>query len=199
MTLIKSLIWFAIWRAFGYTGDYRLRVGSVPVKAGRFFNGWIAAALLLVIIIIAGGVVIWWKTHSSPGIEITFSPEKELVGNIYVGGEVNSPGWYPLFNGDEIGDLVQAAGGLKDGADISLVELTVGVAEEGATVQKININRAEAWLLEALPGVGEVKAQAIIAYRQQNGLFHDITGLMQVPGFGESSFNEIKDLITVVD
>jgi competence protein ComEA len=169
------------------------------VKAERFFNGWVAAALLLVIVIIAGGVFIWWKTHDSPGIEITYSPEKELVGNIYVGGEVNNPGWYPLFGGDEINDLVQAAGGLKDGADISLVELTVGVAEEGATVQKININRAEAWLLEALPGVGEVKARAIIAYREQNGLFHDITELKQVSGFGESSFNEIKDLITVID
>jgi comEA protein len=65
--------------------------------------------------------------------------------------------------------------------------------------QKIDINRAEAWLLEALPGIGESKAQAIIAYRQQNGGFKHITEITEVEGIGPAIYEDIKDLITVGD
>ena len=65
--------------------------------------------------------------------------------------------------------------------------------------QKIDINRAEAWLLEALPGIGEIKAQAIIAYRQQNGGFSHITEITKVEGIGPAIYEEIKELITVGD
>jgi competence ComEA-like helix-hairpin-helix protein len=65
--------------------------------------------------------------------------------------------------------------------------------------QKIDINRAEAWLLEALPGIGESKAQAIIAYRQQNGRFKHIIEVTEVEGIGPAIYEEIKELITVGD
>jgi len=65
--------------------------------------------------------------------------------------------------------------------------------------QKIDINRAEAWLLEALPGIGETKAQAIIAYRQQNGGFKHIIEITEVDGIGPAIYEEIKDLITIGD
>lgn len=65
--------------------------------------------------------------------------------------------------------------------------------------QKIDINRAEAWLLEALPGIGESKAQAIIDYRQQNGGFKHITEITRVEGIGPAIYEQIKDLITVGD
>lgn len=65
--------------------------------------------------------------------------------------------------------------------------------------QKIDINRAEAWLLEALPGIGPSKAQAIIDYRRQNGGFSDITEITEVPSIGMSIYEDIKDLITVGD
>ncbi len=65
--------------------------------------------------------------------------------------------------------------------------------------QKIDINRAEAWLLEALPGIGPSKAQAIIAYRRQNGGFKHITEITKVEGIGPAIYEEIKDLITVAD
>lgn len=63
--------------------------------------------------------------------------------------------------------------------------------------QKIDINRAEAWLLEALPGIGPSKAQAIIAYRQQNGGFKHIIKITEVEGIGPAIYEDIKDLITV--
>jgi competence ComEA-like helix-hairpin-helix protein len=63
--------------------------------------------------------------------------------------------------------------------------------------QKIDINRAEAWLLEALPGIGPSKAQAIIDYRQQNGGFAHITEITKVEGIGPAIYEDIKDLITI--
>ena len=169
------------------------------MKAGRFFSGWTLAALLLVIVIIAGSAIIWVKSSRSQAIEISMTPDKQVEGSIYVGGEVNNPGWYSLFTGDDIDDVIQAAGGLKDGADMNMVTLTLGGAGEGEIPQKIDINRAEAWLLEALPGVGEAKSKAVIDYREQNGPFQDINELGKVPGFGESNLDKIKDLITVND
>jgi competence ComEA-like helix-hairpin-helix protein len=77
-------------------------------------------------------------------------------------------------------------------------EATVEVGPENEP-QKIDINRAEAWLLEALPGIGPSKAQAIIDYRQQNGGFGDITEITNVPGIGPSLYDDIKELITAGD
>ena len=57
--------------------------------------------------------------------------------------------------------------------------------------QKIDINRAEAWLLEALTGIGESKAQAIIAYHQQNGGFKHITEITKVEGIGPAIYEQI--------
>jgi comEA protein len=65
--------------------------------------------------------------------------------------------------------------------------------------QKIDINRADAWLLEALPGIGPSKAQAIIVYREQNGGFGDIVEITEVAGIGLSIYDDIKELITVGD
>ena len=65
--------------------------------------------------------------------------------------------------------------------------------------QRININRAEAWLLEALPGIGETRAQAIIDFRNQNGVFHNINELLKVKGIGVTTYEQIKHLITVAD
>jgi comEA protein len=76
--------------------------------------------------------------------------------------------------------------------------VTEGVVAE-TEPQKIDINRAEAWLLEALPGIGPSKAQAIIDYREQNGGFNDVSEILSVPGIGESIYKDIKDMITVGD
>jgi competence protein ComEA len=169
------------------------------MKAGRFINGWTVAAVLLAAVIIASGAVIWSKHDRSGAIEITLSPESEAPGRIYVGGEVHNPGFYPLKAGDSIEDVLRAAGGVIDGADLSRVELTVAAPEDGDAPQKINVNRAEVWLLAALPGIGEVRAQAIVDYRGQNGPFRDIDELLKIDGLGDVTFERIEHLITVAD
>jgi competence protein ComEA len=168
------------------------------MTSGRFINGWTIAALLLVLAIIAGSVVIGFKCRGGEALEITLSPERQITGRIYIDGAVNNPGYYPVFAGDTLEDIIWAAGGLKDGATTFNVRLVISTGVE-ETFQKIDINRADLWLLEALPGVGPTKAQAIIDYRQKHGFFRDINELMNVPGFGDVSFSEIKDLITVSD
>lgn len=61
----------------------------------------------------------------------------------------------------------------------------------------IDINTADAETLTALPGIGEVLAERIVAYRRENGPFPSVYGLMNVKGIGEKRMEAILDLITV--
>jgi len=169
------------------------------VGTGRPINHWTVITILLVAIIIAGGIVTWSKYSRTHPIEISTVPEQELQGEIYIGGAVNNPGFYPLKAGDSLKDIIQAAGGTADGADLSQITLHIPSVGGEAQPQKVNLNRAEAWLLQALPGIGEVRAQAIIDYRQQNGPFHNINELSEVEGIGSATCERIKHLITVAD
>ena len=61
----------------------------------------------------------------------------------------------------------------------------------------ININTASLMELDDLPGIGPVKAQAILDYREQNGPFGAIEEIMNVPGIGQAIFDAMKDSLTV--
>ncbi len=62
---------------------------------------------------------------------------------------------------------------------------------------KININTAEASLLQSLPGIGQVLSERIVEYRDKNGFFNSIEEIKEVSGIGEKKFEGIKDLICV--
>ena len=162
---------------------------------------WTLITILLVAIIAIGGIIAWSRYSQSQPIEISISksPSQELQGEVYIGGAVISPGFYSLKAGDSIEALTQAAGGTTPSADLSRVKLYIPQAGEGQEPQKININRAEAWLLQALPGIAEIKAQAIIDYRNQNGPFNNINELINVEDIGATTCKKIKHLITVED
>ena len=64
---------------------------------------------------------------------------------------------------------------------------------------RINVNTADAAALEGLPGIGQTRAAAIIAFREEHGPFRSISDLMQVQGIGEGILNRIKDRICVED
>ena len=138
------------------------------------------AILLMAVIIFSLVALMGCSQGEEKEISLPPTTSPQLAGQIYIGGAVNNPGYYPLKEGDSIEDLIRAAGGLTYGADLSLIELRIPQPSEENETQKIDINRAPAWLLEALPGIGEVKAQAIIDYRQQNGLFNNINELLKV-------------------
>lgn len=80
------------------------------------------------------------------------------------------------------------------------VEDALPAADEGTAPtqpQALNINTATAEEFDALPGIGLVLAQRIIAYREEAGGFQAVEELLKVSGIGESKLAEILDLITV--
>ena len=159
---------------------------------------WTSLIFLLLAVIAAGSLITWSRYSRSQPVEISLPPTQELQGEIYVGGAVNNPGFYPLKAGDSIDDIIQGAGGTPADADSSQLKLYVPEAGE-APLQKINLNRADSWLLQALPEIGEARAQAIINYRRQNGHFRNINELTEVEGIGTATYEKIKHLITVAE
>ncbi|MGC9171508.1 helix-hairpin-helix domain-containing protein [Caldisericum sp.] len=142
------------------------------------------------------------------------SPQKIKV---YVTGEVKHPDVYELEENSIIKDAITLAGGVTENADLIAInlakKLTDGeevivpakenstsnstVSASNAKTGKININSATKEELMTLPGIGEVKANAIIDYRTKNGPFKSIHDIVNVSGIGEKTFEKIKDLITV--
>ena len=133
---------------------------------------------------------------------------------VYVTGAVQQPGVYSLDAGDRVVDALEAAGGPAADADIAALNLArrlrdedqitvprqgppaAGVAGATATA-KIDINTADAQLLDSLPGIGEVYSQRIVDSRAVNGPFVSIDDLLEREIIPRSTFEKIKDLITV--
>jgi competence protein ComEA len=61
----------------------------------------------------------------------------------------------------------------------------------------VDLNRATATELDALPGVGPATAQAIVSHRDANGPFASIDDLEQVRGIGPAKLDAIRPLVTV--
>jgi competence protein ComEA len=68
-------------------------------------------------------------------------------------------------------------------------------AEQHATDEKLDINRATAAELDSLKGIGPSKAQAIIEEREKNGKFTTIDDLLRVKGIGEKLLSGIRESI----
>jgi competence protein ComEA len=141
---------------------------------------------------------------------------------VEVRGEVEAPGVFALSPGARLQDAIAAAGGLSREADLSTVNLarrlrdgelvvilalpapgstpTILTAGAGDAAEdsraRININTATTKELEALPGVGEVTAARIAAYREQNGPFRSVDDLIHVQGISDGTIDEFRDLVT---
>ncbi len=168
----------------------------------------------------ATGLALAFKPSSSSEVEIIpvheeIQPEELLVD---IEGAVIAPGVYRLSDGSRINDLLILCQGLSIDADRDWVSknlnkaapLTDGakiyipkVGESsgsvaGATEQGlININQADANLLETLPGIGPSFAKKIIDYRESSGGYKSLEELMAVSGIGKSLYLQIKDLVTI--
>ncbi|KGG80175.1 hypothetical protein Y919_07660 [Caloranaerobacter azorensis H53214] len=147
--------------------------------------------------------------------------DKDKIIMVHISGEVYKPGLVILKEGDRVIDAVNAAGGLKEEADLDRINLAkklvdeekiyvpkkseknfVGNSQENVilntsvSTNKININNASLNELMELPGIGKVLAGRIIEYRAKNR-FNSIEDIKNVSGIGEKRFEAIKDLITI--
>lgn len=136
-----------------------------------------------------------------------------------VTGWVHQPGVYEFLEGDRVIDAVERAGGARNGADLTVLNLAApltdgtqvivpkqGAAGPAAVVPGatgtssagiININTASVTEFETLSGIGEVLAGAIVDYRTENGPFASVDDLESVSGIGPATLEEIRDLVTV--
>ncbi len=138
---------------------------------------------------------------------------------VYICGHVRYPGVYELTNGSRLIDAIEMAGGLTDDADALAINMAMELCdgeqyiiysqEEYALINeteseqlshydtegRLNINIATIDELMELPGVGKVKAEAIIAYREENGCFSNCSELMNVSGIGNGLYDNIKNEI----
>jgi competence protein ComEA len=139
---------------------------------------------------------------------------------VHVAGRVRRPGLVRLPVGSRVQDAIRAAGGVASGADLDAVNLArklvdgeqvrilrhgdpvpvpapgaAGPAGSGPAVP-VDLNTATVEQLDGLPGVGEVTANRIIAYRSAHP-FTSVDELLEVPGIGQRRFDQLKDLVTV--
>lgn len=151
-------------------------------------------------------------------VAATPGPSARVV--VYVTGKVRNPGVYVLVSGSRVADAVEAAGGLRKGANpggINLARRLVDgeqiVAGSPATAGAVpasghdpgmvpgagvvNLNTATAEQLDALPGIGGVIAQRIVDYRDAHGGFQSVDQLKDVPGIGDRKFAEMRDKVSV--
>ena len=69
---------------------------------------------------------------------------------------------------------------------------------EVAPAGKVNLNTADAATLQReLMGIGEVKAQAIVAYRDEHGDFASVDELLEVKGIGEATLEKNRDKLSI--
>ncbi len=143
---------------------------------------------------------------------------------VYVCGAVQAPGVYYLPEGSLRVDALEQAGGFAEGAARDYInlaahlydgeqiyfptaeELSEGVKFEGtaepdvqAAEQEplVNINTASKEELMTLPGIGESKADDIIAYRTAHGEFENKEDIKQINGIKDGVYQKISDRITV--
>lgn len=141
---------------------------------------------------------------------------------VHVCGAVLHAGVYSFDRETRVFEAIEAAGGFtEDAAQESInqarivsdgEELYVPTQEEllssadGSPAiwadtadkeQKVNINTADVQELTTLTGIGETRAQAIIAWREENGGFSSPEELKNIDGIADKTYEKIKDRITV--
>lgn len=150
--------------------------------------------------------------------------EEEII-MVDLKGAVVSPGVYEMKNNQRVIDCINQAGGflkeaeqrsinlaerIKDqmviyiplkGEELTinnhLFESTDNNIQRNNEIDKIDLNQANMEELKSLKGIGDVKAENIINYRETNGFFNSIDEIKNISGIGEATFDKLKEEITV--
>jgi competence protein ComEA len=144
---------------------------------------------------------------------------------VHVAGAVRRPGLYELPAGARVADAIDSAGGPRRNADLDTVNLaqvlsdamkveiptrgeavsappspgaTPGLAVGGTTsAGAVSLNSADLAALETIPGIGPVKAAAILQYRDEVGGFSSVEELLDVTGIGPATLESIRPYVAL--
>ena len=186
-------------------------------------NALLVAAIAATVI---GAVVLWAGNLDSTGEIIVTLPEPTATPisvapaaiKVYVSGAVAHPGVYELGSDARVESAVYAAGGPAQRANLDRINLARHISDgeqihvpfEGelqtdsnpsmtneSVIGKLDLNTATIEQLQSLPGIGAVRAEAIVEHRGANGSFEHADDLLDVPGIGEGVLGSIRNRIEV--
>ncbi len=217
---------------------------AVPVPGrhaarGRLSLGAAQLAVVAVLVLVALAGAAWWVSGGGPP-EVVAPAEPRPVGDLVsvsrgpspsgspsggggsvtvdVAGKVRRPGIAVLDAGSRVVDALEAAGGARDGVDLTGLNLArvlvdgeqilVGLAAPtgvAATVTGgtspvaalVNLITADQVALESLPDVGPVTAESILAWRSEHGAFTAVDQLLDVDGIGEVTLAKLTPYVTL--
>ncbi|MDI3536411.1 MAG: competence protein ComEA [Eubacteriaceae bacterium] len=177
---------------------------------------------ILIVLVFLGVFWAWYLNQDSQESEIIVSESAESSESleepaaqimVHVTGAVNAPGLISLPSGARLMDAVSAAGGFSETADQSALNLARKIKDEEqivipvigdassqsgvSTDGRVNINTADLEELKSLPGIGDVIAQNIIDYREENGSFTQLEDLKNVTRIGDKIYESISESITL--
>ncbi len=115
---------------------------------------------------------------------------------VHISGAVAHQGVYTVDESTSLGDLLRLTSPDRD-APPHTITVIIDDAHHGRAPQRIDLNYADAWLLQALPGIGPERARAIVDYRERHGLFTSTEELTLVPGIGTATYEGLKEFVTV--
>ncbi len=141
-------------------------------------------------------------------------------------GSVKEPGIYSFSSEERVYDVLKRAGGLLEEADSDRINFSAKIEDQQVLYipavgeeppehlnqsaspegkqstadtepSKININTASPSELQQIPGIGSVKAQEIIRFREENGSFQKVEDLQEISGIGEKTIEKLKNFVTI--
>ncbi|MFS1152793.1 helix-hairpin-helix domain-containing protein [Enterococcus lactis] len=141
-------------------------------------------------------------------------------------GSVKEPGIYSFSSEERVYDVLKRAGGLLEEADSDRINFSAKIEDQQVLYipavgeeppehlnqsaspegkqstadtepSKINTNTASPSELQQIPGIGSVKAQEIIRFREENGSFQKVEDLQEISGIGEKTVEKLKNFVTI--
>lgn len=141
-------------------------------------------------------------------------------------GSVKEPVIYSFSSEERVYDVLKRAGGLLEEADSDRINFSAKIEDQQVLYipavgeeppehlnqsaspegkqstadtepSKININTASPSELQQIPGIGSVKAQEIIRFREENGSFQKVEDLQEISGIGEKTVEKLKNFVTI--
>ncbi|MCE2489805.1 MAG: ComEA family DNA-binding protein [Anaerolineae bacterium] len=194
-------------------------LGEYPFSSDSPRPRQVLFAIALLVLIVTSAVSLWQQTRPEP-LEIRVYPPPPTDTptppptpgplTVYVSGAVHEPQVLSLPHGSRVMDAIASAGGPLPDADLDRVNLAaelrdgmqVHLARQGGTVPllatgdpRIRINHATMEEIQLLPGIGPVLALRIIAWREAQGRFSNMSDLDAVTGVGPALLRQLEGLV----